>query len=349
MATTPREALVPEDLEGVIEKIFSDLADSLESRSSPLVRERILDPGLAAQARSIIAETISGPSDEAPPPVTVDYADAPSLHAHGRAAGLRDVDPAEPLMAAELLFHHALPVLAEYLGASRDPIGVARDLHHAIWRRFPPGAIAYVEVLRERLASAYAESRRRMSRDLHDRIAPELAIVRQHIELVVRDRPADGLDAALAGLETSLREVQSLAFDLRESAEEGDIDGAIRAYIARAPGSPPVHFGRRGDARPVPAKVAEEAVAIMIESIRNARRHAHEATTIAVTIEWDEDALRLAVRDDGAGSAPGSAGTSLGLAGMSERAAAIGARVEFDSGARGASVVLSVPYLIAAS
>ena len=57
-------------------------------------------------------------------------------------------------MAADLLFGVALPFVADAVaeaGGQRRDLDVARALHHAIWRRFPPGAIAYVEVLRDQL------------------------------------------------------------------------------------------------------------------------------------------------------------------------------------------------------
>jgi signal transduction histidine kinase len=349
MATTPGGAQISTDPRGVVDQILAQLAESLEQRSSSLVLDGVLDPGLETQSRSIIVETITGHDVEmrdSRSPITVDYADDTSLHDHGRSRGLRDVDPAEPLMAAELLFYHALPVLAEHLGTSSDPIRVARELHHAIWRRFPPGAIAYVEVLRDRLAEAYIESRKRTSRDLHDRVAPELAVVRQHIELFLLDRREADLNTALAGLDSSLREVQSLAFDLRETVGDADLEAAISAYIERTPGSPSIRMERNGTQRPISTTVAEEAFAIMIECIRNARRHAREATMILVTIEWAGDALQLTVRDDGAGPAGDTTGTSLGLTGMSERAGAIGANIDFVRGPRGTSVVLRVPYLL---
>jgi signal transduction histidine kinase len=349
MVTTPREAFVSIDLEGVIDQILAQLAGSLESRRSALVLDGVLDPGLEAQSRSILTETVTGKNLSSPgrsSPVAVEYGDDSALHSHGRSAGLRDVDPAEPLMAAELLFHHALPILAEHLDSSRDPIGVARDLHHAIWRRFPPGAIAYVEVLRAKLASAYAESRKRISRDLHDRIAPSLAVVRQRIELATIEDQDRDLDIALASLDSALSEVQSLAFDLREAVGDSDLDTAIRSYIGRTPGRPPIALETHGRQRPVSETVAEEAFAVMIECIRNARRHADHATLIRVTIDWAVDALHITVTDDGSGSTEGSTGTSLGLTGMRERASSIGATSEIEFGPDGTRATLRVPYVL---
>ncbi len=49
------------------------------------------------------------------PLVSVDYHDLDVLHAHGgEFSAARDVDPAEPLMAAEVLFNVALPVIAAH-------------------------------------------------------------------------------------------------------------------------------------------------------------------------------------------------------------------------------------------
>lgn len=249
-------------------------------------------------------------------------------------------------MAAELLFHHELPLLIAALDDSENPVQVAGDLHRAIWRHFRPGAIAYVEVLCDWLSSAHLESHQRISRDIHDRIGPALAIVRQRIELSFRDRPDSGLEETSSTLGTVLREVQSLTFDLCESVGEVGVEGAVRSYITRTPGTPPALFERHGTERPVSATVAEEAFAVLIECIRIVRRHAREATVIRVEIARRDEALLLIVGDGGADSAEGSSGTMLGLQGVRERAIAIGTDLDLERSADGSTDTLRVPYLL---
>jgi signal transduction histidine kinase len=95
---------------------------------------------------------------------------------------------------------------------------------------------------------------------------------------------------------------------------------------------------------PLPAAVDLAAYRIVQESLTNAIRHAGPAAA-AVSLSYGEDELRIDVTDTGrgpvgsaaagpaAGAASGRAG--LGLAGMRERAAAVGGTVQTGPGPGG--------------
>ena len=81
---------------------------------------------------------------------------------------------------------------------------------------------------------------------------------------------------------------------------------------------------------------------IVQEAVTNALRHAacHE---IAVSVSRDGDVVRVHVRDDGIGLAPGDA-PGQGRRGMAERADALGARLAWTAPATGGTdVALDVP------
>jgi signal transduction histidine kinase len=96
----------------------------------------------------------------------------------------------------------------------------------------------------------------------------------------------------------------------------------------------------------------DEIYRIGREVIRNAFRHA-VASLIEVEIRYDEDQLRLRIRDDGKGIDPSVLEASSrpghwGLPGIRERAQRIGSRLEFWSEAgAGTEVEFSVPAAIA--
>jgi signal transduction histidine kinase len=95
----------------------------------------------------------------------------------------------------------------------------------------------------------------------------------------------------------------------------------------------------------VPAALGLAAFRIVQESLTNVRRHAGPAA-VAVRLEYGDRDLTVRVEDDGCGpgaARPGGSGGS-GLAGMRERAAAVGGTL--DAGGRpdgGFQVVARLP------
>jgi len=96
----------------------------------------------------------------------------------------------------------------------------------------------------------------------------------------------------------------------------------------------------------------DEVYRISREVIRNAFAHA-AASLIEVEIRYDENELRLRIRDDGKGMDPeilraGEVSGHWGIPGMRERAQRIGARLDFWSEAgAGTEVQLAVPAAMA--
>jgi signal transduction histidine kinase len=84
-----------------------------------------------------------------------------------------------------------------------------------------------------------------------------------------------------------------------------------------------------GDPRPLPPAVDLTAYRILQESLTNVARHA-QATTATVTVRYEPGSVVIEICDDGRGAAgaPVAAQRGHGLAGMAERAEAIGGRLE---------------------
>jgi signal transduction histidine kinase len=340
------------ETEVVAGRVVTELRERLFERGSVLASEHALDGGLEFQVRSIIAESISSLSEGVhPPAVSVEYGDGDVLSAHGERSAILDIDPSEPLMAAEVLYDVALPAIAdaaaESRGSRRD-LEVARALHHAIWRRFPPGAIAYVEVLRDKLQTSHREARLRLARELHDRVAHGIAAGVHRLEALSLQRTDPDLDPAIKVLRLALVDTQNIAVDLRAQVADSDLAEALEDYAYATGGRDtlPVHVTQIGTTRPLSALAREELFTIVMEATRNSRTHAEDATAVGVRLEWSPTRLLIAVSDDGRGYKPGAQNPgSLGLQGIAERAAAIGASVEFltDSGATG--IRLSMPFV----
>ncbi|MGR0318690.1 sensor histidine kinase [Agromyces sp. ZXT2-3] len=332
--------------------VIDELHRRLTERGSALVTAEALDGGLEAQTRSIIAETMSVLAGGAESPlVSVEYAELEDLSTHGRRSAALDIDPSEPLMAAEVLFGVALPHVADAVavsyGARRD-LDVARALHHAIWRRFPPGAIAYVEVLRSQLQSSHREARVRLSRELHDRIAHGIAAGLQRLEAVELRQPNEEIAQAISILRDALLDTQDIAIDLRAKVGESELAEALEDYAYATGGRDtlPIHVTQVGPVRPLTHLAREELFTIVTEATRNSRTHARQATSVSARLEWSATTLEVTVTDDGRGYDDGPrASTSLGLRGIAERAGAIGATVEFLNAAGATGIQLTLPFV----
>ncbi|KRC62758.1 hypothetical protein ASE14_02765 [Agromyces sp. Root81] len=340
------ETTRPDELRTVPDEILEELRARLLERGSSLANDESVDGGLEFQVRAIVAETLAAVENAVErPAVSVEYHDLPDLSSHGQRSAAMAMDPAEPLMAAELLFSIALPKIAdERPGRELD---IAGALHHAIWRRFPPGAIAYVAVLRGRLQLSQYETRQRISRELHDRIAHGIAAGLQRLEIANATSPDESLTAAMRILRVALADTQDLALDLRSLVGDRSLLEAIEeyAYATGGGGVLPVHAVETGAARPLTALAEEELFMIVMEATRNARTHATRATAITVRLEWSPTKVTITVTDDGDGYDHKPQTTSLGLRGIAERAALIGASVEFLNRAGATGLKLSLPFV----
>ncbi len=298
----------------------------------------------------VAAELPATAVDESSALLTYD-ADADHVE-FGALQSQRAAHPAESLIVADVLFDTALPDFVAWARdeLGREPVEVARVLHHVIWRRFPAGAIGYTEGLRQRLFTVDRESRLRVSRDLHDRVAHGIAAAIQRVELGIGESGVTrNLIGALDILRNSLEEVRGIATDLRRNVGNRTLEESLKSLLDEIQDdTTPLVFEMTGAAGPLPAVVQEEAYLVALEAIRNSREHAASATRILVSLNWGNHELRLRVTDDGAGfdSCAPSGFRGLGLHAMHERALALGGVLTISSApGQGTTVELSIPLL----
>ena len=198
------------------------------------------------------------------------------------------------------------------------------------------------ELEREREAQRRVELERlRIAHELHDVLAHTIAVIGVHAGVA-----AEALTDSPSEAETSLRTIREKSREalaelratvgvLREPREEVPRSPApslsrLEELVGMAAGSGvQVDVAVSGAARPLPAVVDLTAYRIVQESLTNVVRHAG-ANRATVAIRYEPDAVVVQIDDDGRGSANGvtSAGDGFGITGMSERAAAIGGRLE---------------------
>jgi signal transduction histidine kinase len=94
-----------------------------------------------------------------------------------------------------------------------------------------------------------------------------------------------------------------------------------------------------GQRRPLCRDVAQEACFIAREALQNAFRHAH-AARVTLEVAFGDATFELRVRDDGRGIAHAPRPGHWGLAGMRERAAAIGGHLDIGPAPGGGTLVV---------
>ena len=213
---------------------------------------------------------------------------------------------------------------------------------------------------------AQVNERMRIARELHDTLLQSFQGVAFQIQAARRlllrkaDNAEEVLDEAILATEEAIREGRSAIRDLRpEPAARRNFPELLNAVglelttahelNGHAPSYRVVVEGKQQDLSPM---LEDEFYRISREAIRNAFAHA-VASHIEVEIRYDQDQLRLRIRDDGKGIDPevlevGGRSGHFGIPGMRERAQRMGARLDFwsEMGA-GTELQLTVPASMA--
>lgn len=215
---------------------------------------------------------------------------------------------------------------------------------------------AQAELAEEQHRTGALAERTRLSREIHDSVGQGLSSINlllQAAEQAWDAQPATAREhvrtaAATArdGLDEVRRVVRDLApADLGTSAAA--LPDALRAAAEQAdPGGVPVEVRVDGAPVVVRAEVAAAIVRTARGALANAREHAG-AGRVALTLTYLLDEVVLDVRDDGRGFDPAQVraiGTrGRGLAGIRERAEALGGQADIES-APGEGTTVSVRF-----
>jgi signal transduction histidine kinase len=214
------------------------------------------------------------------------------------------------------------------------------------------GAVAYsvrlnaaLQESRQQLVTAREEERRRLRRDLHDGLGPQLASQTLTIDAISKlmqqnpKKTRELLDHLKSQSQAAIQDIRRLVYDLRPPAlDELGLAEALREGVRQ--------YGLAGNCveiittpNPLPALPAAVEVAvyrITQEAITNVIRHA-QAKQCNVSIATQDHHLDLTIVDDGTGY-PNNFHFGVGLNSMRERAEELGGHIHFenqpDGGAR---------------
>jgi signal transduction histidine kinase len=204
---------------------------------------------------------------------------------------------------------------------------------------------------------AAATERARIARELHDVVAHNVSVMVVQAEgaAYAMDSAPENTRKALGAIaetgRSALVEMRRLLGVLR--AQDGEAERAPQPGIdqledlleqVRTTGVS-VEFTVEGVPVELPQGVALAAYRIVQESLTNARKHGGPAVSACVGMHYNEQELRLRVRDNGRGAQAPTDGQGNGLAGMRERVAMFGGQLDAGPLAEGGFQVEAVlPY-----
>jgi len=210
-----------------------------------------------------------------------------------------------------------------------------------------------LRTLTGRLMRAQEDERRRIAQLLHETTAQNLAGLKMHLARLQRtgqwsDTDRDALTESLSLVDQSITEIRTLSYLLYPPfLDEMGLLSALRWYVAgfaeRSGITVDLELPERFERLPLDTETA--LFRIVQESLINIHRHAGSETA-RILLHRDADTLVLEIEDRGHGIPTASLAhilrregvAGVGIAGMSERIAALGGRLEITSSDRGTTV-----------
>jgi signal transduction histidine kinase len=204
---------------------------------------------------------------------------------------------------------------------------------------------AELDASRARIVATADATRRRIERDLHDGAQQQLVSLALQVRAAQANAPAElgkhrqDLSKIAEGLTTVLDELREIALGIHPAIlAEGGLGPALKTLAHRSP--IPVELDVR-DERRLAEAVEVAAYYVVSEALTNAAKHSG-ASKVDVDVEADEQKLRIAVLDDGAGGA--DPGRGSGLLGLKDRLEAIGGKLTLESRRdAGTSLIAELP------
>ncbi|MGY1913978.1 histidine kinase [Blastococcus sp. SYSU DS0973] len=297
------------------------------------VTEALRGAGSPRQALNSAVATIAADLKLPAVVVQVDRPDAPPVV---ESVG----DPARALHTVPLRWHDdvvgSLSVAHRSGTDAFDPVdrALVDDLAAQIAAvGFALRLVTNLERSRDRLVTAREEERRRIRRDLHDGLGPQLASAVMALDVASRalgqeqGRVAPLVTTARDQLQEAVADVRRIVHGLRPPAlDDLGLLGALQAAGPALPpetdGPPHIRIEGGGPLDGLPAAVEVAAFRITQEAMTNAIRHA-DAQHITVRLTGRPDAVSVDVVDDGRGC-PDDAAPGLGLQSMRDRATELG-------------------------
>lgn len=217
-------------------------------------------------------------------------------------------------------------------------------------------ALERVKALIEQLVTVQEEERRRIALNLHDHIGQQLTALRLALGSM-RDEPVNGRSQQLDRIDEMTskmdRDLDFLAWELRPAAlDDVGLEAALGQFVTSWSNQHHISaefHGSRWEGERLPTHVESNLYRITQEALNNVVKHAG-ATHVSVLLERRTEEALLIVEDNGRGfdvekaRAARSRHAGMGLVGMEERSALIGAHLQFEAApGKGSTLFIRVP------
>jgi signal transduction histidine kinase len=211
--------------------------------------------------------------------------------------------------------------------------------------------VVYSRVEHWRLRAIH-EERERLANEIHDTLAQSFSGIGFQLQAIRKAIPHEiprlqkQVDLACELVRHSHREarrsIEPLPPDPRERIDLlSSLVKSARKMVEG--GSVEVEALRSGSPRPLSPRISDTLYRIGQESIANAVRHA-DPSRLQISLRWEKDVVRLAIRDNGIGFVKSGGLLGFGLRGMRKRAASINAKLEiFSQPSEGTRVEVTAP------
>ena len=215
-----------------------------------------------------------------------------------------------------------------------------------------------LQFLSKRVLEVQEAERRRVAHELHDELGQALTAIKINLlgqQRLATPSPADPRSESLRIVDQALQQVRTLALALRPSMlDDLGLAPALKwmAEQSAAQSGFEVRFHTATSAARLEPEIETACFRIVQVALTNVQRHAR-ARRVEIDLYQDGDTLVLSVSDDGCGFDVAamldraSAGASLGLLGMRERASLIDGQLEIVSApGQGSTVRLRCPWRV---
>lgn len=245
----------------------------------------------------------------------------------GETIGQLVVAPRSPGEQFSPADHHILKNIAHQAGMAVHAVSLTADLQRS----------------RQRLVTTREEERRRLRRDLHDGLGPNLAsqgLKLAAVKQLLQNDPSSAiplLEQVMSQNKSTVEEVRRLVYGLRPPAlDELGLVAAIRDYTAALDGKASLQIEvtePTGGLPPLSAAVEVAAYRIVLEALTNVIRHAqaHQcAIRFSLVQNGSNNNLQIEIIDDGIGL-PHELRAGVGLRSMRERAEELDGKLTVES------------------
>lgn len=293
-------------------------------------------------------------------PITI-TANACSQTKHTPERGLHPIPPASgeeavhqaycvPLMRGDALDGILRIYLPPMSMLTTDQIAVFNQTSAAIALALGSATPQNIELIR---AGAARSERDRIARHLHDTLGQKLAYLQVMLTNLASDHPGVDLSSIQEELEVALgvsneayQQVRATLLVMRSDDQENLADALLNQAKAMAKTAEfDLRYTLEGQPQMLPPLIRRKILFIFREALHNIQRHAC-ATAVNLDIIWQEQALNVSLRDNGAGFNPknGIPTGHFGLLIMAQRAEEIDAELAIASGeGQGTHVCLCYP------